>query len=43
MDTRTAQAVGMVLFGGAELDTAAEALGISNATLRRDLKAAKPW
>jgi RNA polymerase sigma-70 factor, ECF subfamily len=43
MDERKARAVELVLFGGLELDIAAEALGISNATLRRDLTAAKAW
>jgi RNA polymerase sigma-70 factor (ECF subfamily) len=43
MDPRKAQAVELVLFGGVELDIAAEALGISNATLRRDLTVAKAW
>lgn len=43
IDPRKAQAVELVLFGGLELNDAAEALGISNATLRRDLKMAKAW
>ena len=43
MDPRKAQAVELVLFGGVELDMAAEVLGISNATLRRDIKVAKAW
>jgi predicted DNA-binding protein (UPF0251 family) len=43
MDDRKARAVELVLFGGLELDIAAEALGISNATLRRDLTTAKAW
>jgi RNA polymerase sigma factor (TIGR02999 family) len=43
MDERKARAVELVLFGGLELDIAAEALGVSNATLRRDLTAAKAW
>jgi RNA polymerase sigma factor (TIGR02999 family) len=43
MDERKAEAVELVLFGGLDLDTAAEALGVSNATLRRDLKTAKAW
>jgi len=43
MDERKARAVELVLFGGLELDVAAEALGVSNATLRRDLSAAKAW
>ena len=43
MDERKARAVELVLFGGMELDMAAEALAISNATLRRDLKSAKAW
>jgi RNA polymerase sigma factor (TIGR02999 family) len=43
MDERKARAVELVLFGGLQLDIAAEALGVSNATLRRDLSAAKAW
>ena len=43
MDNRKARAVELVLFGGLELDAAAEALGVSNATVRRDVKAGKAW
>ena len=43
VDNRKAQAVELVLFGGLELDAAAEALGVSNATVRRDVKAGKAW
>ena len=43
MDERKARAVELVLFGGLEHEIAAEALGISAVTLRRDLKAAKAW
>lgn len=42
-DTRKAQVVELVFFGGVEQDIAAEALNISPATLRRDLKIAKAW
>jgi RNA polymerase sigma factor (TIGR02999 family) len=42
-DPRKAQAVEMVVFGGVEHEIAAEALDISPATLRRDLKVAKAW
>ncbi|HUJ93339.1 MAG TPA: ECF-type sigma factor [Candidatus Bathyarchaeia archaeon] len=42
-DARKAQAVELVFFGGVEHDLAAEALNISPATLRRDLKMAKAW
>jgi RNA polymerase sigma factor (TIGR02999 family) len=43
LDTRKAQVVELVVFGGVEQDIAAEALDISPATLRRDLKLAKAW
>jgi RNA polymerase sigma-70 factor, ECF subfamily len=43
MDERKARAVELVLFGGLQLDVAAEVLGVSNATLRRDLATAKAW
>lgn len=43
VDDRKAKAVELVLFGGLELDVAAEALGVSNATIRRDVKAGKAW
>jgi DNA-directed RNA polymerase specialized sigma24 family protein len=43
MDARKAQIVEMVVFGGVEQEVAAEALDISPATLRRDLKVAKGW
>jgi RNA polymerase sigma factor (TIGR02999 family) len=42
-DARKAQVVELVVFGGVEQDIAAEALDISPATLRRDLKLAKAW
>lgn len=42
-DARKAQAVELVVFGGLEQEIAAEALNISPATLRRDLKIAKAW
>lgn len=42
-DARKAQAVELVAFGGLEQEIAAEALKISPATLRRDLKIAKAW
>lgn len=43
VDDRKAKAVELVLFGGLELDVAAEALGVSNATIRRDVRAGKAW
>jgi RNA polymerase sigma factor (TIGR02999 family) len=43
LDARKSQVVEMVVFGGVEQDIAAEALDISPATLRRDLKLAKAW
>jgi RNA polymerase sigma-70 factor, ECF subfamily len=43
LDARKAQAVELVVFGGLEQEIAAEALNISPATLRRDLKIAKAW
>ena len=43
MDERKARVVELVLFGGLEHEIAAEALGISTITLRRDLRAAKAW
>jgi RNA polymerase sigma factor (TIGR02999 family) len=43
LDGRKAQVVELVVFGGVEQDIAAEALDISPATLRRDLKLAKAW
>lgn len=42
-DARKAQVVELVVFGGLEQEVAAEALNISPATLRRDLKIAKAW
>ena len=42
-DARKAQVVELVVFGGLEQEIAAEALNISPATLRRDLKIAKAW
>jgi RNA polymerase sigma factor (TIGR02999 family) len=42
-DKRKAQVVELVVFGGLPQETAAEALEISQATLRRDLKIAKAW
>ncbi|HTS75565.1 MAG TPA: ECF-type sigma factor [Bryobacteraceae bacterium] len=42
-DQRKAQIVELVVFGGLAQETAAEALDISPATLRRDLKVAKAW
>jgi len=43
IDDRKARAVELVLFGGLELDVAAEALGVSNATVRRDVRAGRAW
>lgn len=43
LDPRKAQAVELVLFGGLDQETAAKALDISVATLRRDLTLAKAW
>lgn len=43
LDARKAQVVELVFFGGVEQDIAAEALDISPATLRRDLKMARAW
>jgi RNA polymerase sigma factor (TIGR02999 family) len=43
LDARKAQAVELVFFGGVEHEIAAEALDVSVATLRRDLKMAKAW
>jgi RNA polymerase sigma factor (TIGR02999 family) len=43
LDSRKAKIVEIVLFGGVEQDIAAEALDISPATLRRDLKVARAW
>src|SRR5262249_45826323 len=43
LDARKAQVVELVVFGGGEQDIGAEALDISPATLRRDLKLAKAW
>src|SRR5262245_10579538 len=43
LDARKAQVVELVVFGGVEQDIAAEALDISPATLRRDLKLARAW
>lgn len=43
VDERRAKAVELVLFGGLEMDVAAETLGISNATIRRDIKAGRAW
>jgi len=43
LDARKAEVVELVVFGGIEQDIAAEALDISPATLRRDLKLAKAW
>ena len=42
-DKRKAQAVELVVFGGLPHEIAADALDISQATLRRDLKLAKAW
>jgi len=42
-DGRKAHVVELVVFGGVEQEIAAEALDISPATLRRDLKLAKAW
>lgn len=42
-DSRKAQAVDLVFFGGLTYDEAAEALSISRATLHRDLGLAKAW
>jgi RNA polymerase sigma-70 factor, ECF subfamily len=43
LDARKAQALELVVFGGLEQEMAAQALEISPATLRRDLKMAKAW
>jgi RNA polymerase sigma-70 factor, ECF subfamily len=43
LDARKAQAVELVFFGGVAYDMAAQALDISVATLRRDLRMAKAW
>jgi len=43
LDARKAQAVELVVFGGLEQEIASQALGISVATLRRDLTMAKAW
>jgi RNA polymerase sigma factor (TIGR02999 family) len=43
VDDRRAKAVELVLFGGLELEAAAETLGVSNATVRRDVKAGRAW
>lgn len=43
LDSRKAQIVEMVFFGGLEQDLAAEALSVSPATLRRELRLAKAW
>ena len=43
LDARKAQVVELVVFGGIEHEIAAEALDISPATLRRDLKLARAW
>jgi RNA polymerase sigma factor (TIGR02999 family) len=42
-DPRKARVVELVFFGGLEQDLAAEALAISPATLRRELRLAKAW
>jgi RNA polymerase sigma-70 factor, ECF subfamily len=42
-DPRKARVVELVFFGGLEQDLAAEALEISPATLRRELRLAKAW
>jgi RNA polymerase sigma factor (TIGR02999 family) len=43
LDRRKADIVELTFFGGLDQDAAAEALGISPATLRRDLRLAKAW
>jgi RNA polymerase sigma factor (TIGR02999 family) len=43
LDPRKARIVEMIFFGGLEQDLAAEALSISPATLRRELRLAKAW
>ncbi|HEY3741408.1 MAG TPA: sigma-70 family RNA polymerase sigma factor [Bryobacteraceae bacterium] len=43
LDPRKAKIVEMIFFGGLEQDMAAEALSISPATLRRELRLAKAW
>lgn len=43
LDPRKARIVEMIFFGGLEQDMAAEALSISSATLRRELRLAKAW
>jgi RNA polymerase sigma-70 factor (ECF subfamily) len=42
-DARKAQVVELLFFGGLTYDEAAAALGISEATVHRDLKMAKAW
>ena len=42
-DPRKVRVVEMVFFGGLEQDLAAEVLGISPATVRRELRMAKAW
>jgi RNA polymerase sigma factor (TIGR02999 family) len=42
-DPRKAQVVEMLFFGGLTYDEAAAALGVSGATVHRDLKMAKAW
>lgn len=42
-DERKARIVEMIFFGGVEQELAAEALAISPATLRRELRLAKAW
>jgi DNA-directed RNA polymerase specialized sigma24 family protein len=43
LDPREARVVELVYFAGLEQDLAAEAIGISPATLRRELRMAKSW
>jgi RNA polymerase sigma factor (TIGR02999 family) len=43
LDARKARVVELVFFGGMEQDMVAEALNISPATVRRDLRFAKAW
>ena len=42
-DARKAQVVELLFFGGLTYDEAAAALGVSEATVQRDLKMAKAW
>ncbi|MCP3958130.1 MAG: sigma-70 family RNA polymerase sigma factor [bacterium] len=43
LDPRKARAVELRVFGGLTVDEAAEALGVSRATLERDFRFAKAW